>query len=161
MVREDRRSEDMAADNPKTGSFPQSLLVATAMLLAVVSGMAGIAHKAAQLAPQVGDVLAFDPAHQAPFESEARLTAERPRQANCVLDLAMMQRSGGSLVLEQRGGDGPDRAYRAHWAGPRTSQDTEDCGTEADLVLSQMDINAIASAAGGFGVDHTPVLSLR
>ena len=39
--------------------------------------------------------------------------------------------------------------------------DADDCGTESDLVLSQMDINAIASAAGGFGVDHTPVLSLR
>jgi hypothetical protein len=110
MFRERRRSEHMAADNPKTGSFPQPLLLATAMLLAVVSGMAGIAHKAAGLAPQVGDVVAFDPAHRGPFESDARLTAGRTRQVSCVLDLALIQRSGGSLVLEQRGGNGPDRS---------------------------------------------------
>jgi hypothetical protein len=84
------------------------------------------------------------------------LTAETPRQPSCVLDLAMIQKAGGSLVVEQRGSTGPDRSYRLHWAGPRTSVDREDCGTEADLVLSQMDLNALASAAGGFGVNHTP-----
>ena len=94
----------MARDNDKTSPVSQSLLLATAMLLAVVSGMAALAHKAAELAPQVGDVVAFDPAHPAPFESVARLTAERTRQPSCVLDVAKIQRSGGSLVLEQRGG---------------------------------------------------------
>ncbi len=151
----------MASDNRKSASVPQSLLLATAMLLAVVSGMAGMAHKAAELAPQVGDVVAFDPAHPAPFDSDARLTATRPHDGSCVLDLAIIQRTGGSLVLERRGGVGPDRSYRAHWAGPRTSKDTDDCGTDADLVLSQMDINTLASAAGGFGVDHSPATLLR
>ena len=43
----------------------------------------------------------------------------------------------------------------------RTSEDTDDCGSEADLVLLAMDINTLATAAGGFGVDHTSVLSMQ
>jgi hypothetical protein len=77
-----------------------------------------------------------------------------------MLDLATMQKSGGSLVLERRGSE-PDRLYRAHWSGLRTSQDAEDCGSQADLVLSRTDIDTLATAAGGFGVDHTSVLLLR
>lgn len=151
----------MAADHRKTtGSIPQSLLMATAIMLAVVSGMVGIAHKAAQLGPRVGDVVAFDPAHHAAFDSVARLTADRPRQPSCTLDVAVIQRTGGSLVVEERG-IGPDRSYRAHWAGPRTSEDTDDCGTDADVVLSQIDIYTLATAAGGFGVDHASVLLMR
>jgi hypothetical protein len=151
----------MAADNDKSSSVSQSLLLATAILLAVVSGMAGLVHTVAELGPQVGDVVAFDPAHPAAFESVARLTAERSRQPSCVLDLASIQHSGGSLVLEQRGTNGPDRSYRAHWAGPRTSEGAEDCGRDADLVLTRMDVNALASAAGGFGARHAPGSLLR
>jgi hypothetical protein len=82
-----------------------------------------------------------------------RVIADRPRRASCVLDVAIIQRDGGSLVVEQRG-SGPDRFYHAHWAGPRTSEDTSNCGTGADLVLSQSGINMLATAAGGFGVSH-------
>jgi len=102
-------------------SVSQSLLMVTALLLAVMSGMAGLAQQAAEFGPRVGDLIAFDPAHPATFESVARVTAERSRQPNCVLDLARIQRFGGSLLLEQRCGVWPDRSYRAHWAGPRTS----------------------------------------
>jgi hypothetical protein len=150
----------MAADHHKSSQLPRTLLVVAAVLLTAVSGMAGIVQKAAELGPQVGDLVAFDPAHPASFESEARLTADRPRQASCVLDVAMLQRTGGSLVVEQRG-LGPDRSYRAHWAGLRTSADADDCGTDADLTLSRIDIDTLAAAAGGFGVDHAPVSLLR
>jgi hypothetical protein len=144
----------MAADNRNTTSVSQSSLLVAAMGLAVVSGVAAIANRAAEFAPQIGDVVAFDPAHPGPFDSDARLTAMRPREGICVLDLALLQRSGGSVVLEQRAKIGPERLYRAHWAGPRTSKDRDDCGTEADLVLSRKDIRTLASAAGGLGVDH-------
>jgi hypothetical protein len=150
----------MAADHRKTSQPLQFLLMAAAILLAVVSGMAGVLRQVADSGPQVGDLVAFDPAHRAPFSSAARLTANRPRQTSCVLDVATMQRSGGSLVVERRG-IAPDRLYRAHWSGPRTSEDVDDCGTQADLVLSQNDIDTLATAAGGFGVDHISVLLLR
>ncbi len=150
----------MAADDRKFSQTPQFLLIAAVTVLAVVSGMAGIVHQAVEAGPQVGDLVAFDPAYQVPFESRARLTANRPRQTSCVLDVATMQRSGGSLVLERRGSE-PDRLYRAHWSGPRTSNDMADCGRDADLVLSQIDIDTLATAAGGFGVDHSSALRLR
>ena len=151
----------MAADRRKTTQPPQFVLLLAAMLLAVVSGMAGIVHQVAEeLGPRVGDLVAFDPAHRAPFTSDARLTAYRPQQEACVLDVATMQKSGGSLVLERRG-SGPDRPYQAHWSGRRTSQDANDCGSQADLVLSRNDIDTLATAAGGFGVNHTSVLALQ
>jgi hypothetical protein len=146
----------MEADDQRASHIPRSLLLAIVGVLAVVFAVAAIAREAAQLGPRVGDVVAFEPGHPIPFDSQARLTASRPGQVNCVLDVAMMQRSGGSLMVEQRGGM-PDLFYHAHWAGPRTSADSDDCGAEADLVLSQIDINALAAAAGGFGVEHTPV----
>jgi hypothetical protein len=150
----------MAADRRKTSQPPQFVLVLAAMLLAVVSGMAGIVHQAAEFGPRVGDLVSFDPANRAPFTSDARLAAGRPQQTACVLDVATMQKSGGSLVLESRG-SGPDRLYHVHWAGSPTSQEADDCGRQADLVLSRIDIDTLATAAGGFGVNHTSVLSLR
>ncbi len=63
-------------------------------------------------------------------------------------------------MVERRGGE-PDRLYQAHWSGQRTSGDTTDCGRDADLVLSLIDLDTLATAAGGFGVDHTSVLWLR
>jgi hypothetical protein len=150
----------MAADRRKDSQTQQLVLFIAAILLAVVSGMVGIVHQAAQLGPNVGDMVAFDPAHRAAFESNARLTANRLQQTACVLDLATMQQSGGSLVLERRGSE-PDRLYQAHWSGRHTSQDTQDCGSQADLELSRADVDTLATAAGGFGVDHTSVLLLR
>jgi hypothetical protein len=153
----------MAADRRKTSQPPQFVLTLAAMLLAllaVVSGMVGMVHQAAELGPRVGDLVAFDPAHRAAFTSDARLTAFRPQQTACVLDLSTIQKSGGSLVLERRG-SGPERLYHAHWSGLRTSRDADDCGSQADLVLSRNDIDTLAAAAGGFGVDHTSVLLLR
>jgi len=150
----------MAADRRKTSQPPQFVLLLAAMLLAVVSGMAGIVHQVAELGPRVGDLVAFDPASPAPFTSDARLTAHRLRQAACVLDVATLQKSGGSLVLERRG-SGPDRLYHAHWSGSRTSPDADNCGSQADLVLSRNDIDTLATAAGGFGVEHTSVLLAR
>jgi hypothetical protein len=150
----------MAENDPRTRQTPVILLLATATVLAAVSGVASLAREVAELGPRVGDVIVFGPTHPSPFESIARLTASRPGRAQCVLDLAIIQRSGGSLVVEQRG-TGPDRFYRAHWAGPLTSEKATDCGTDADLTLSPQDMTAIATAAGGLAVDTTAGLRLR
>jgi hypothetical protein len=130
------------------------MLLATVTVLAAVFGMTVLAQKAAQFGPEVGDLVTFNPARPAPLDNGTRLTAARSRQTSCVLDLPTIQQSGGSLVIEQRG-IGPGQSYRAHWAGPRTSEDPSDCGPEADLTLSQFDIDTLATAAGGFGVTHT------
>lgn len=150
----------MATDDRKTNHTAHPVLVVAVTLLAVVSGTAGIVQKIAQLGPQVGDVVAFDPARPAPFDSIARLAAERPRQTRCVLDVGIMQKSGGSIVVERRGGE-PQRLYQAHWAGARTSVDTDNCGSDAVLLLSRIDLNALAAAVGGFGVRHDSLLSMQ
>ncbi len=149
----------MAAHDRKSTQTPQMLLLAAVTLLAAASGVAGLAREAAEMGPRVGDLLTFNPARAAPFESTARLTADRPGQQSCVLDLSLLQRSGGSLIVEQSG-IGPDRLYRLHWAGPRTSDDATNCGSDADLLLPQTDINTIAMASGS-DVDAASTMRLR
>jgi hypothetical protein len=84
----------------------------------------------------------------------ASITVDRvdatPRRT-CILDVRMMQRSGGSLIIEAVQFK-PDRRFRLHWAGGRTSDGQEDCGASVDLSLSSIQIGALVFAAGGTGV---------
>jgi hypothetical protein len=150
----------MSARDRERRQTPQILLLAIVTLLAVVSGVASLARQVAQLGPDVGDIVTFKPDQTSRSDSNARLTAGRPRQTNCVLDVSVMKRSGGSLVVEQRGAV-TDQFYHAHWAGQRTTEDATDCGSEADLVLSRADMTALALAAVGPGADQTDGLRLR
>ena len=110
------------ADDDGESRVPQSILMAAVIVLTVISGMTALAQKAAQLGPRVGDGIVFDPAHPNGLaDSAARVSADRQRRASCVLDVAIIQRDGGSLVVEQRGSS-PDHFYHAHWAGHRTSE---------------------------------------
>jgi hypothetical protein len=145
----------MAAHDDKTQPIARNLLLAAVTLLAAGYGAAGLARHVAEFGPKVGDIVAFDPAHLAGFDSEARLTVDRPGQDGCEIDLGLLRRSGGSLVLERRGA-GPEHVYRAHWAGAHTSKDQRtDCGNSTDVMLAPTDLNALVAAAGGFGADHS------
>ena len=76
------------------------------------------------------------------------LLAHRPGQFGCVLDLDVLRRSGGSLVVDGKPeAAGPD-TWRLHWAGERTSRDMADCGQEAELILNAADLRMLAAAAG-------------
>jgi len=150
----------MPAGDRERRQTPQILLLAIVTLLAVVSGVASLARQVAQLGPDVGDIVTFKPDQISRSDSNARLTADRPLQTSCVLDVSVMKRSGGSLVVEQRGAV-TDQFYHAHWAGPRTTEDATNCGSEADLVLSRADMTALALAAVGPGADQTDGLRLR
>jgi hypothetical protein len=96
----------------------------------------------------------------APFGSPERLIANRPLEPSCVLDVGMMQKSGGSLVIEERGAISAN-SYRVHWAGARTSEDATNCGTEADLVLSKSDLSLLFTATGEHSPDEGIELRLR
>jgi len=150
----------MAINDHKSHEISQVLLLTTATALAALSGMIGIARQAAGFGPQVGDVVSFDPARPPPFDSDALLTAARPGQSACTLDVAFIQRSGGSFVIERRD-DVPNRYYRTHWAGPGTSPDAGDCGTEADLILTQAAMASLAAAVGNRGNDGATASPLR
>ena len=145
----------MPTRDPKSDQAPprratSSLIFAAAMAVAGASGVAGTAEQAASFGPRVGDIIAFEPGHRNGFDSDARILVNRSGRPACVLNAAMLREFGGSLIMELRR---PDRLYRAHWAGPRTSEEATDCGRDADLLMSASDIGALASAAGGFGVN--------
>jgi hypothetical protein len=140
----------MAQDDRESRRLPQILLLAAVTVLAAASGMAALARQVAELGPRVGDIVTFVPGQAASFDGRSRLIAGRPGEIGCVLDVVVIQETGGSLVVEQRdAGDG--RLYRAHWAGPRTSKTAANCGADADLILSAFDMGMLAAAAGG---DH-------
>jgi hypothetical protein len=68
----------------------------------------------------------------------------------CTLSPSAMAEGGGSLVVEARRMSSPP-IYRVHWAGLRTSDGRDDCGRNADLVLTRTDLQKLANTAGGFG----------
>jgi len=142
-----------AARNEVTALLPYFgtvALIAVALTLAL--------NRAAQtLGPRPGDIIAF---------SEARLTGSPPPpplvvsrfgpdgtvSGSCVLDPAIMARSGGSLVVE--GVRARPLLYRVRWGGRSTSQaGGASCPDGALLGLTQPDIESLAQSVGGFGLD--------
>ena len=129
------------------------------MVMAVVTTagfllMAGLWQLADRRAAQTGDIIAF-PATRVASVSTAFFAARRATVADsmtCILDVQTMQKSGGSLVVETSQFE-PDRIFRVHWAGVRTSSDRDDCGSSADLLLNSNQISALIFAAGGTGVE--------
>ena len=105
---------------------------------------------ASELGPHVGDIISFDPTRMAPSDTQARIMAMPIGGASavpCVLDVRVLQASGGSLLIETVPSD-PNRRLRVHWIGARSSDGGTDCGIGADLLLSRTDIAALNLAAG-------------
>jgi hypothetical protein len=102
------------------------------------------------LAPHVGDIIAFGPARQIAPGVQEPITVTpvgRPAAAACVLDLRIMLASGGSMVIKATQPK-PNRSYRVDWAGPRTGDGRADCGAKAEFLLSQAEIVALRLGAG-------------
>jgi hypothetical protein len=137
--------------------LPAALAAAIAVL--VHAGATTVVRNAAELVPKVGDIVSFDPARAASVDVNARLPVTRADQASCVLDVAAIRQGGGSLVVEARHSDQP-RTYRVHWSGTRTSQGADDCGAAADLVVRSNDLDVLALAAGGYGVEHRSLMQM-
>ncbi|WP_428535463.1 hypothetical protein [Rhodopila sp.] len=128
----------------------QPALAATGCLLAVAVAVNAVVALACA-APRVGDIVAFVPSATMASGDGTRLVAHRSGRADCILDLGVLRRSGGSLVVDtQLFGDAGD--FRVHWAGPRTSDDPRNCGGDVDLIVGQRELNILALAAGGWGV---------
>ena len=128
---------------------------ATAILVtAIIAGLlltVGFRRLADDWEPQTGDIIAF-PATQAP-SSSATITVNPARASGstpCVLDFHVMQKSGGSLVVEATRLE-TGRGFLVHWAGWRTSDSQDDRGGSVDLLLNSAQIGALIFAAGGTG----------
>ncbi len=150
----------MRADHGKTSS---GLL--TAALLAVVASLTGVAgavrlaQTAVSLAPGVGDMISFDPKAVMSDDMQSATVLARKGEADCMLDLDTLHKTGGSLVIEARLPGNPAR-YRVHWAGTQSSPGRYDCGASSELTLDYENLDILAMAAGGWGPTHQPMIHM-
>lgn len=134
-------------------------IIAAACLLTVciaVNAVAGLASAT----PRVGDIVAFIPSPIEPMDGDIRLLVRRLDQFGCVLDLGVLRQSGGSLVVETKIGGNDAGGFGVHWAGPRTSADSSNCGSDADLIVDHRDLDILAVAADGYGMGFKPATIL-
>lgn len=137
----------------KSSETTVAFLGMAAFVIAAIVIIVGLAGMADGLGPQLGDIVSFLPGNiissmptsitVSPVNTTARKT--------CVLDMQVIQTSGGSLVIEATRSE-PDRLFNVHWAGSRTSDGQNDCGSSADLLLNRVQVAALIFAAGGKGV---------
>lgn len=133
-----------------SSELTNSLMVGGAALVAALlaAGAGQVAHGSVS----VGDIIVFEANPGSIIgmtPTSGRIAALRPNQFGCILDLDTLRRHGGSLVAEARVAS-EGQSYRLHWAGDRTAPDSGDCGTSADLILDQSDLDRLASASGAY-----------
>lgn len=141
------------SNDSKSGERYIAFMVIGVAITACILLMVVLIQLAGGRAPQTGDIIAFL-ATRTPLISATSFAARRamvPDNVLCTLDVQTMQRSGGSLVVETSEFK-PNRIFRVHWAGARTSSNDDDCGSSADLLLNSNQIFALIFAAGGKGV---------
>jgi hypothetical protein len=109
--------------------------------------------------PSVGDIVTFSASAVAPNDDDSRLLVYRDDQFGCVMDMNVMRRGGGSLVIESRPATTAS-GFRVHWAGARTSSDPGNCGSDAELIVDRLDLNILSVSAGGYGVDPKAAVPL-
>ena len=144
-------------DKPSDGKFSGVATVLLGMAAIALAGMVGtisLIREVGEIGPKVGDIVSFDPLDSMSRDLTARVTAmpadNRPGVA-CVLDVRTMHAGGGSVIIESRQPLIP-YGLRVHWAGTRSADDGTNCGSSAELLVNQDDIEVLAMAAGGFGV---------
>ena len=106
--------------------------------------------------PKVGDIVVFRPNSQDNDTWQMAIPATVVpatglATSTCTLDPNVMAAHGGSLVVEGRRNE-PVTQYQVHWGGSETAKEKTDCGSAANLLISRTDLQRLANAAGGFGV---------
>jgi hypothetical protein len=148
--RDRRRTGEPAEDHLGTALLACLVAALLASSVAVVS-----AARAIDIAPKVGDILAFRVGALVPTEWDfPAVTISDQHPGSCNLRPDVMVSAGGSLVVEERLEN--RRMYRVHWAGQHTANGTSDCGSAADLLISRSDLQLLTNAVGGAGVQHGP-----
>jgi hypothetical protein len=146
------RAHHPEPNDSKASGVGTVLLGMAAIALAGMVGTIGLIREVGILGPKVGDIVAFDPQDSLSSDMKARVTAIPADRAGiaCDLDVQAMHKDGGSLIIESRQPT-MNSSIRIHWAGKRTATDGTNCGSSADLLVDQDDIEVLALAAGGFG----------
>jgi len=133
-----------------------SALMAVCVLIAVVLGSIELMTilRTFNEGPRVGDMVTFSATATGIDEDPMKVAlAATPADRTCVLIPEVMRADGGSLVVEERETPAAKSLYRVHWAGGHTAKGKEDCGGEANLVLSANDLRSLASATGELAPD--------
>jgi hypothetical protein len=143
----------MRARGNKSHELMRLLLSAGAMMLTGVIGSVMLVEGMADVGPRVGDIISYPAGRELPDDVPGRIKVFRVerRVGTCVLDLRVLLRDGGSLVIEALERGAIPR-YRLHWAGIRSSGDDTDCGPDADLLVGRIGVEALIIAAGGVGI---------
>jgi hypothetical protein len=144
-----------STNRQQAGSLLRGVAVAVVIIFAGLAGNALGTYVAG--APRVGSIIAFEPSAARADTKGIRLAVHRADGDACTLDLNVVQRSGGSLVVESQTAGEPI-AFHVHWAGERTSDDDADCGPGADLTVKRHYLDLMAAYAGGYGAgpDRSP-----
>jgi hypothetical protein len=127
----------------------------TLLGLVLGAGSFDLLELATNARPALGDIIVFGADRPLARDVAGQVAAQHVGdqefgQAGCMLDVGIMRRSGGSLIVEERA-PGPTARVRVHWSGLRTSADADNCGAAADLLLRPREVNALALGAGGYG----------
>jgi hypothetical protein len=112
---------------------------------------AGLLRLVETLEPKLGEIIAFNYSARTGALMQEQIVVMKVDNAlagHCILDPHIMRASGGSIVIEALQLR-PEPMYRVHWAGFHTSAGNEDCGAEADLMLSRIQMVMMISEGNG------------
>jgi hypothetical protein len=148
----------MQANDGKSSATYGIVLGLMVVALTGMIGTIGLLRQVGDLGPKLGDIISFDPAE--PFSSDlsmrvAASAANGIAGTACVLDVRAMHAGGGSIVIEARQPK-PSNAYRVHWAGKHSSDDSSDCGTSADVLLNLEASVRLRDTDGAKGLGSQP-----
>jgi hypothetical protein len=148
-------------DEAPKGNAWQLAGLGLAIFLGVVVAAIAVAE-ANVVRPALGDIVSIQAGTDVPGSLRtdievSRIDANGEPSGSCVLQSDVIAQDGGSLVVEAtRPTDRP--SYVVHWAGAHTSIGPSDCGTGADLLVTEDTLQHLAQVAGGFGVDQAQAL---
>jgi hypothetical protein len=126
-----------------------TLLVLGICTAALFSAVGAVSAWRQSTAPHVGDLIAFN-ATGVPMRGKQIDVRTRTRD-HCILDLGTLRSNGGSFSVEAAR---DAERFDVHWAGPRTTIGPGDCGTSAELILSEQQIRllTVTSLSGTTGI---------
>jgi len=135
------------------GSLARTAALASLIAALLTSGVAMVsAATTMDMGPKVGDILVFRQGARMPGDWDFTVARADTPATTCNLRPEVMADGGGSLVVEQR--NQAPRVFRVHWAGAQTSAGAADCGAAAELMVQSLDLQLLANAVGGAGVEH-------
>ena len=147
--------KDGDGHDDKWMAFGPALLAVSVMLIGCVAAFLLLNLEA--LRPRVGDMVVFRPNGLEQGVWQLQVQTYQPTaagQTSCMMDPAVIVRNGGSLVVEARDDSTPAAQYRLHWAGAHSANGLGDCVGHADISVSRTDLQKLANAAGGFGIQR-------